>query len=214
MAAGTAAGLISLATIVTSREAKAYPFYIDSQTGIGQFRSTDKVFDSGSSGASDMGLGFNLGIFWSPFGASHGMEIQLGLQNQLLIANQGAASFTLLAPTPIIRIQFLSAYVSAGAAPAVWLRNQAQAGIDGFALGSGTYLLLGEAGALYAATPKFSMGGALVLNWFYTGGAIAPMPASNLAFVMRFYFGNRGTGSAESGGTRALEWNGWRYIGK
>ena len=105
-------------------------------------------------------------------------------------------------------------YATAGLTPFVWRRSQGGPGLDNYSQAQNTLAYLGEVGALYAATPKFSMGGALNFQWFSSSGVFDAQPSVSLTFVMRFYFSIFGIG--QDGPTQGdpLEYRGWRYIGK
>jgi hypothetical protein len=207
-------GLLFLATTVTTRKALAYPFYIDSQLGMSQFRGTDGLFGTGDSTASSYGVGANLGFFYSPFDAASGFDFQIGLQGQFSLATQGTKNYGLLAPYGVIRLQFLSAYFSAGFTPLIWRRTDTSSGVDNFALATSTMSYLTEVGYLYSATPKFSLGGAVSAQWFISSRGFGSQPLTALTFVMRFYFSLFSHGDGSGAGGTPLEYNGWRYIGK
>jgi hypothetical protein len=206
-------GGLAVATTVTTRNAQAYPFYVDWQTGLAQFRGTNTLFNSGTSESTGYGLGANLGLFYGPWGPSAGTEFQIGISQQYISASQGASNFAVLAPMAMARIQLMALYASVGFAPYVWYRAQPEIGIMDFTHLTDAFAYQGEVGALYSVTPKFSMGGALNLTWFSLQSGLLAAPASNLVFVMRFYFGDVNIGSNTRGG-KPLEFHGWRYLGK
>jgi len=207
--------VIALAITVASRDAQAYPFYFDVQGGLGEYLdTTSALFASGTSGATGYGLSGSFGLFYTPIEPSGGLDIQLGLQTNFLSASQGSNYYSTIAPYPAFRVQFWMLYATAGLTPFVWRRSQGGPGLDNYSQAQNTLAYLGEVGALYAATPKFSMGGALNFQWFSSSGVFDAQPSVSLTFVMRFYFSIFGIG--QDGPTQGdpLEYRGWRYIGK
>jgi hypothetical protein len=206
-------GLFFLATSVPLRNAQAAPFYFEVQTGAAEFRGSSDLFgSSGSSATSDFGIGLNYGVFWAPFEPKEGFGLQLGLQHHILTASEGAHNFGFQAPYPAVRLQFLLSYISLGFAPLVWTRSKTTSGYEDFALSSGTMSYLAETGLLYSPTPIFSLGLALNTHWVTTTAGFSSQPIASLNFLMRFYFGKRGSGSNSS--DDSPEYKGWRYIGK
>ena len=196
-----------------AHSAHSYPFYIETQTGISQIRSSDQVYGTNTSAASSMGVGIQFGFFYSPFEIRHGLDIQLGLETDYLSGTVDDLNLGLLMPAALLRLQFQSFYTSVGAAPFIMTSAAESPSIDTFGYASNGAVYLAEVGYLYSATPKFSMGGAANLAWFSVTGKFIPSPSSHIAFVMRFYFGTPRGGSTGSNGA-PLEWDGWRYIGK
>jgi hypothetical protein len=197
---------------VSSRNAHAYPFYIEVQGGATQYRGTDTLFSSGTTDASSFGMGFNFSFFYSPWEPHGGLDFQLGLQDQWVFASQGANYYGTQAPYGVLRLQFLSAYASVGLTPFVWRRSMNSPGIDMFSQVPNTLAYIGELGVLYSATPKFSLGGSFAMQWFSVGGVLSTQPAATFNVVLRFYFSLFGHDPDGSG--KPLEYEGWRYIGK
>jgi hypothetical protein len=206
---------LALAISVASRDAQAYPFYIDFQAGAGRYTdTTTALFNSGVSGTSDVGLAFNLGFFYTPLEPKHGFDFQLGIEGVYLNSQQGTHYYSTAIPYLTARVQLMMLYGSVGLAPLIWRRGELGPGIDNLGLASSTLAYFAEVGALYAATPKFSMGGALNFQFFSNAGILSMSPATSLTFVMRFYFNIFDIGSDSAGVGAPLEYEGWRYIGK
>jgi hypothetical protein len=172
------------------------------------------MFGTGQSGTSDIGMGFNLGMFYSPIESRSGPDFQIGIENVYLTASQAGRHYSTLAPYIAARAQLMMFYGSAGFAPFVWRRGEAGPGIDFTGRAENTFAYFAEAGVLYSATPKFSMGPSLNVQWFSTGGAINMAPATTLTFVMRFYFNLLDIGRNDAGAPSQPEYDGWRYIGQ
>ena len=207
-------GLASLATTVTSPDARAYLFYFDVQAGASEFLSTSYSFLSpGGSGASDVGLGANLGVSDSPIEPHGGMDFQFGITTLYDNVTQATNNYGILAPYGAFRIQFLSAYATLGITPFVWRRSMQTSGVDNFSQAPNTLAYLGELGVLYSATPKFSLGAALNLQWFTVSGSSNAQPAASLNFVMRFYFNLFNIGNDGPGSATPLEYSGWDISG-
>lgn len=212
---GIALGLAAVAISVASRDAHAYPFYFDVQGGLGEFMgTTSPLFNTGNSGSTGIGTDFGFGLFYTPLEPRGGFDFQFGIQNLLLTATQDSNNLTTLVPYGAIRVQLWMAYATVGLSPFVWRRNQPGAGLDPFSMAPSTLAYLTEVGLLYAATPKFSLGGSLNLQWYTSSGVLSTQPGASLNFVMRFYFNLFGIGQDGPGGGDPLEYQGWRYIGK
>lgn len=200
---------------MASRNAHAYPFYVDFQAGGGKYLTTNHgMFGNSQAGASNLGMGANLGLFYSPLEAHRGFDIQVGLESVFFGAQAGSSYFSNLTPYGVIRVQIMMIYASAGISPFTFQRTGLGPGIDNMGLASNTLAYFVEGGALYAATPKFSMGLTSNFQFFSSSGVLATQPQASLNFVMRFYFNFMGIGMDSAGGPRTLEYDGWRYIGK
>jgi hypothetical protein len=208
-------GLLALATSVTSRNAQAYPLYFDVQGGVGEYlNTTSLLFNSSTSGATSYGIGSSFGLFYTPIEPRDGLDIQIGIQGHYLGTNQDSRYYSTLAPYPAFRLQFWMVYATIGISPFVWRRSEGGQGFENFGLARNTLAYLGETGLLYAATPKFSMGVALNLQFFSSQGVLDSQPAVSGHFVMRFYFSFLGLGQDGPAAANPLEYSGWRYLYK
>jgi hypothetical protein len=207
-------GLACLAISAASRDAAAYPFYFDVQGGAAELTSTSIPIFNGAGGSSSFGIGGGFGLFYTPIEPHGGVDFQIGIQTLTLFPTQGSNYYGILAPYPAVRLQLLMLYATFGLTPFVWQRSQVGPGVDFFSQAPNTLGYLGEFGILYPATPKFSMGGGLSMQYFSTSGVINTSPALSIHFVMRFYFNLFGIGQDGPAEANPLEYKGWRYIGK
>lgn len=159
-------------------------------------------------------MAFNLGFFYTPLEPRHGFDFQIGLESVYLSSQQGPHYYSTAIPYLTARVQLWIVYGSIGLSPLVWKRAGADSGVDFFGQADSTFAYYGEVGALYSATPKFSMGGALNAQFFSNAGVLSTSPATSLTFLMRFYFNMFDIGSDSPGSDNPLEYDGWRYIGK
>lgn len=212
---GIALGVVAVATSVTSRKAHAYPFYFDVQGGMARYMDTSTpLFNSGVSGSSDLGLDFAFGLFYTPIEPHNGFDFQIGIQNLYTTATEATSYYSTFIPYGAVRVQMWMAYASLGLSPFVWRRSEESSGLDNLGKAPSTLAYLTEIGLLYPATPKFSMGGSLTLQWFTSSGVFSAQPAASINVVMRFYFNMFGIGQDGPGQANPLEFEGWRYIGK
>ena len=189
-----------------SSMAHAGSFYVETAGGVAKFQQASPFY--GASAPNSTGIGYDTDIaLMANLGSGGPIEFHVGLQNRLSSASAGSQNYLFEALYPEVRVQFSRIYLSFGATPLVWMRNQTTPGLDQIASASGALSMLGEAGMLWPITPEFSLGLAAGAQAVKSSGTLSPKPILDGTVLMRFYFGFFKSGSEAS----SDEFKGWRY---
>ena len=196
---------LALLTLLSATSAHAGAFYVETGGGLSQMRNADTYFSGATSGTGNLGPGVNLSIFYS-FSNNAPLDFHFGIQN-IYASGSDISNFSTDITYVMLRMQASLFYIGGGYSPYVMSSVGQSPGINGLTRDSTASAYMGEAGVLWAVTPKFSLGAGANVQFVSANGAVSPMTYEALGF-MRFYFGFIG-GSGPSG--RSNEFQGWRY---
>lgn len=197
----------------------ASDFYVDVGGGLSSIRSGSPLYGGSFPGSADLGIAFDLGIFYNFSNAESGTELHFGINNKYSSGQNGSTSaYALFVPYPEFRLQMSKIYLGFGLSPLIYARNSTSPGIDQFNFTSSSLSILGEVGFLWAVTPKFSLGLNAALQQVSTSGVGSGAGTTgpliyDFTGSMRFYFGfsSPSGGASGSSGRGSGEFNGWRY---
>lgn len=195
--------------LLVSVPAHAVTFYIESQTGLSQFRNASSFFGTPVTSPTDLGFSFGMAFMASFGNGDSPMELQLGVLPKYSTGSDTSGSYTVLSLYPLLRLQLSRLYLAGGATP--WIYHQSSAtggGFDQFPYTTSSLAYYGEAGFLFPLVPTFSIGFSSSATWINGPSGENSGPLLDFTFLMRFYAGSIG---GSSSGHTSNEFRGWRY---
>lgn len=207
----TVAGLFYAATCAP---AFAGANFYELSGGISQIYLGQNFFGTDAPPSTGYGLGLNVGLYHSFSEGKLPIEFILGVQDRLTSGSGTTNVYTMQTIYPMMRVQGRQVFIGLGISPFLFRTVDSAVGIINFSdWAKPSIAVIGEAGALWAVTPFFNLGGSAALQIVRSSAGLGPKPAVDVSVVMRIYLsGEAYAAKTNSTGTGfGEEFTGWRY---
>lgn len=176
---------------VVSPPSHALRFFYELGGGIAQVRSSQSFFNGASPSVLSIGaaLAFGLGVdFYNPATPTN---FHIGIQERYSSGSDATNAFSWHAPYLVVRLDVNHLLLAVGAAPIIWKRTGATAGIDSFIQATSSLGVLGELGLQWPITPEVSFAVMASTQSITTGSTWSPKPSIETLALLRFFLGGK-----------------------
>ena len=211
-------GAITLFALLTSLElwmprAQGASLYTELGYGLGQLYQLSPTFGTGAPASSKIGSVYNLGLMVNFSESNRIIQWQAGLLGRIFnTTGSDDVNYSHWIPYPTFRVQMTIFYFGLGMAPVSLTRSADGFGYSSLSTQTSNLAVMGEVGALWGVTPRFSFAfhGAAHGLWSYSTYAWTLQPSWEATLSMRIYWGFFELGRS-SKDRDSSEYKGWRY---